>query len=200
MDDLDSRQIQFLIEDHMPSSSEKYGFDHDHLSILTSSKEIIIQEPYQSSNALVSLKCNELHSIQKLFQEDLQGDGDDNIDDGSNLNVIEIVSDVIVVMNSYEDQDVNIQLLLPKHHEIEISESQGSFFFMSNLFMMSIWRMKKSRFLSQHAWKLTTISPQYLMNMMKVFLKMMINKKLLFSWKLINSIMRTMNLYMMIME
>jgi hypothetical protein len=93
---------------------------------LTYLKEIIIQEPYQSSNALVSLKCNEIHSIQKLFQEDLQGDGDDNIDDGSNSNVIEIVSDVIVVMNSYEDQAVNIQLLLTEHHEIEIFESQGS--------------------------------------------------------------------------
>jgi hypothetical protein len=31
MDDLDSCESQLLIEDHMPSSSENHGFDHDHL-------------------------------------------------------------------------------------------------------------------------------------------------------------------------
>jgi hypothetical protein len=122
--DLDPCEGQLLIEDHIQSTFEKDGSDHDHLAILNSLKEIFIQEPYQSSNALVALKYNELHIIQKSFQEDLQDDCD--TDDGNIVDAFETISDVIV---SYEDQPVNIQSLLPEHHEMEISERQDSIFF-----------------------------------------------------------------------
>jgi hypothetical protein len=118
--DLDLCEDQQLIEDHIQSSF--VGLEHGHLAIVKFLKE----DPYQSYNQLDALKYDELHVTQNPFQEELQ----DDCEDGNNSNVIEIVSDLITVVNPYEDQAVNIQSLLPEHHETKILKVKVHNFFL----------------------------------------------------------------------
>jgi len=94
----------------MQSNFEKNGSNHNHVASLNYFEELFIQEErYQSYNESFSLKYNELLIIQKPFQEDLQDDCDDNIDDENIVEAFEIVSDVIDVPNFYQDQPIHDQ-------------------------------------------------------------------------------------------
>jgi hypothetical protein len=157
---LNIHEDQQLMEGHIQSLF--VDIEHSHFSMAKSFT-------YQFHDQVKALKYDELYVAKNPFHEEFQ-------EECNHLNVIEI-SGMITIVNPHENQSVDIQPSLLDPHKKKSLKVNVLECAMSILFMMSIQKSDNNIFIFHHTRKFMTIL-LCLINMMKVFLKMMRNKKL----------------------